>query len=110
MFAKFLPKIIRGYALDALDDNRIEPNGRDLRSDALDFVKKVGDSPTEVYSAIGLGDDARIRGNGAIGAALAVNEKLIHLCAFTNVGHPRGTGAADGRLRRITRQLQFDID
>jgi hypothetical protein len=110
---KLFPKLVRGYALDALDmmnkpDRMKSPDracpdfysdataGFDTREGSSDrhcspkqayvFLRRLISCRTEKFPAIGEGQDLRLSGGNITGAALVVGLRLIHLCAFRNGG------------------------
>jgi hypothetical protein len=92
LLRKLLPKIVRSYALDAIDPasfvphaaNRRRRNGGDgsLRVSAAMFLKNVAASPGKSIRALGLGEDVRIATSGVTAAALVHEERVVHLSAF----------------------------
>ncbi|MGH8687983.1 MAG: ARPP-1 family domain-containing protein, partial [Burkholderiales bacterium] len=62
-FARYLPKLVRGYALDAISS------------------KRVGAAGAERFAALGEGEDIRLSGEGLAGGALAAGGRLVHLAA-----------------------------
>ena len=92
--APYLPKLLRGYALDALDAERGRPD-RAVWADggksvalAERFLGALAGCRAQSYPAVGLGQDLRILGDGITGAALEVEGALVHLGAFA-VGQRR---------------------
>ncbi len=90
--ATLLPKLVRSYALDALD-SRYAGGNQDERSEeekdlqlerAMLFIASVGLAEATSHPAIGLGEDIRISNNAVTGAALTVDQRLVHLSAFPN--------------------------
>ncbi len=87
-----LPKLVRSYALDALDSRyagdstgeQSEEERNLLLERAMLFVASVGLAEATSHPAIGLGQDVRISNNAVTGAALTVDESLVHLSAFPN--------------------------
>jgi hypothetical protein len=84
----YLPKLLRGYGLDALDAERGRP-ARAMRADggesvalAERFLGSLAGCGVQAHPAAGLGQDLRIRGDGMTGAALEVDGVLVHLAAF----------------------------
>ena len=80
-FAGLLPKLTRSYALDALDkqgEEAIAPSQWAVDS----FLKAVAASKAEQFASIGIGEDARLSGEGMAGAALLVDNRVVHLSAF----------------------------
>ena len=90
--AQLLPKLVRSYALDALD-SRYAGGDQGEQSDeeqarmldrAMMYLASVGLAEATSHPAIGLGEDIRISNNAVTGAALIVDERVIHLSAFPN--------------------------
>lgn len=111
--ARLLPKLVRSYALDALDSRYAggrqeepseEEKGRLLDS-AMLFVASVGLAEGTSHTAIGLGEDVRISNHAVTGAALTVDRRLVNLSAFPNEeqasgddrGHQGGMTSASRR-------------
>ena len=79
-----LPKIVRGYAIDAIDRRLADARGsavRSVRPQAERFVASVSASAALTAPAVGLGSDVRLSGAGIIGAALTTDH-VLHLIAF----------------------------
>lgn len=76
-----LPKLVRSYALDALDSNfvTISDNAGKAADDFLTVVKSLETRP---FPAIGMGEDYRFAGDAIAGGALLNDGAVIHLCAF----------------------------
>jgi hypothetical protein len=79
---KSMRKIVESYGLDALDRGGERP-GR-ARRDPARFVASVSRTAVEKFPAVGVGDDLRLRSPRIVGAALAVDDELVHLLAFAN--------------------------
>jgi len=81
-FKKLLPKLLRSYALDALDTPHrlfIIP----CTAKGESFVSEVtNDTEIKTFSAIGDGTDIRLFGQAITGAALEASGSIVHLCAF----------------------------
>ena len=94
-FAKLLPKLVRSYALDAIeipgDHSPLPP-----ADSAVSFLRQVAGADVQEFPAVGLGKTLRLRANGIVGVGLWAEEALIHLAAFRNNGNgprnPSGTG------------------
>ena len=93
---KMYPKLLRSYALDAVEAQRSAPAGK---SDATEFLARVGNATPMTQPAIGMGKDVRLTGHGISGAALWAEQRYIHVCAFTT----NGSGATAGIRTRISR-------
>ena len=78
---KLLPKIVRGYALDAIDvdvPKTVSPKFREVRS----FLNDCAAAPAERFEADGEGEDLRLTGRNVTGAALVADGRIVHLFAF----------------------------
>ena len=80
--AKLLPKIIRSYALDAID-----PAVRGAESDGAEspeaLLQQVAGAKCHESKAVGEGADLRFENeNGLAGGALLARERIVHLVAF----------------------------
>jgi len=89
----YLPKLVRGYALDALDaelgqGRGMQAVGGESVALAERFLGALAGCGAQAYPAVGLGQDLRISGHGITGAALQVEEAFVHLGAF-EVGQRR---------------------
>jgi hypothetical protein len=87
-FSDLFPKLLRGYALDAIDTSgrQSEPLSKDGVSG---FLSSVAAAEAHVYTATGLGQDVRLAGEGVTGGALVAEERVLHLSAFVHVAAPR---------------------
>lgn len=106
-FRRLLPKLVRSYALDAMDAaatdvtlRRVDDAGRrngasdrrrhpaagtgSLRAAADLFLRLVAEADTKSVAAVGLGTDVRLVAPSLAGAALVHEERLVHLSAFAN--------------------------
>jgi hypothetical protein len=86
---RLLPKLVRSYALDALDEERAGEDSTHLASGTAGLAairaavrealeQAAGLSATR-HRAIGRGEDLRIKGEGLVGAALVADGALVHL-------------------------------
>ena len=96
---RLFPKLVRSYALDALDAPP-EQTGSPDRSIFSELMVRAAAATTFTQPAVGLGKDVRLSGGSVSGSALWAEERYIHICAFgTN-----GEGTAGPNLRtRMTR-------
>ena len=76
-----LPKLVRSYALDALDSNFVTISDNAGKA-ADDFLTVVRSLETRPFPAIGMGEDVRFAGDAIAGGALLNDGAVIHLCAF----------------------------
>jgi hypothetical protein len=91
-----LPKLVRSYALDAIEAPQAPAAAT---SGAAEFLARVGKSEPLTRPAVGMGEDVRLTGEGISGAALWGEQRYIHLCAFTT----NGTGRPSGFRTSISR-------
>ncbi|TXL71770.1 hypothetical protein FHP25_28275 [Vineibacter terrae] len=84
LLSHLFPKIVRGYALDALD--REEPGGAsDVALEPTEGLAALARSQATRHRAVGLGEDLRLTAPGLVGAGLIAGGKVIHLTAYPNV-------------------------
>jgi len=83
------PKLIRSYALDALDQSRDTVQSNDPWSPSA-FIDRLMASQPSVFPAVGDGEDVRFDGNEIAGAALVVSGELIHMSAFPKTSTRKG--------------------
>ena len=105
-FRAMLPKLVRSYAVDALE----HPDGKaydDAKQRARAFLERLGTADERQYPAVGLGTDIRLSAAGVVGGALVVDGDCVHMAAFATLqgsdsqGHERGRSfMASARLRR----------
>lgn len=107
---KLMPKLIRSYALDAIEERHAEA-ASSVRG-VQDFLQAVAVAPADSFEALGEGEDLRIRSNTIAGGALAARERVIHLCAFSQESEA-GSLDRSGRMRRASarrrNRANFDI-
>jgi ARG/rhodanese/phosphatase superfamily protein len=82
--AKLGPKLIRSWALDAIDYDAepgapAEPTQRQV----ADFLAVVSAAPSKRFKVVGLGEMARFIDGQITGGALVFDGRLIHVMAFS---------------------------
>ena len=83
---KLSPKLVRSYAMDALDHAR-EATGSLASPDLPNqFAGAVASSPTAAFPAAGEGEDVRLTGAAIAGAALVARGRAVHVTAFPQRG------------------------
>jgi hypothetical protein len=85
--AKLLPKLVRSYALEALEIEEIgeadAPKAVQFGIAQLgDFLKAVAAAETTTRPAVGLGEDVRFDGSEIEGGALVHGGQALHVSAF----------------------------
>ncbi len=80
--AKLWPKILRGYAIDALEAHDVK--GAALRrKHGVRWLRSALELREEPYESVGLGWDVRLSSPTTLGAALVVDGSPVHLTLFT---------------------------
>ena len=102
-FARFLPKLVRSYAIDALERRRADSEAPATGAEATAFLDHLSNAPFEDYPGVGLGRDAGAVANGLIAGALVVDDAVAHLTAFSELGG-RQTESDPGRRYSSYRQ------
>ena len=93
--AAYLPKLVKSYALDALDVQREVPPM--VESETIrQFLKQLGAATQERYPASGAGEDVRLEGEVITGGALEHVGKLVHLAAFRTAPRNRAASGEHG--------------
>jgi hypothetical protein len=77
---KSMRKVVESYGLDALD--RREVPSPWARRDPKRFLRAVCRTGAKSFPAVGLGEDVRLESARVAGAALVVNEEVVHLLAY----------------------------
>ena len=85
-----LPKLVRSYALDAIEAAKAAPATTDA---AKEFIRRIGMAEPLTRPAVGIGEDVRLNGDGISGAALWAEQRFVHVCAFSTCG-----GASQGEF------------
>jgi hypothetical protein len=89
---KLLPKLVRSYAVDAIDmANGSAPSERDRRTPVRTtiahlvpgFLAAIAAASQQRAAAVGLGEDVRVSSSGLVGAALVVDGQVLHLSGFS---------------------------
>lgn len=83
VFAYYLQKIIRSYAVEALSNvtsNYVEPAGREQ---VANLISGISSATPETFAAIGCGEDVRVDSDAVTGAALVADGSIVHLVGFS---------------------------
>lgn len=82
IFAELQPKLVRSYALDAIEAGH-RPFTVPNRQSGIQFLESVKRISDVVESpAVGLGHELRFGGQSVIGSALCRGERVVHLSAL----------------------------
>jgi len=79
--ASMLPKLIRSFAIDALESSRRHEQ-HIAAEPAAHFLDRLAAAPFDSYPGVGLGTDVRLSAPLVAGGGLIHDSKLIHLVAF----------------------------
>ena len=80
-FSRYLEKLVRAYALDAIETQAREPR-IPSDTDAQAFLDLIWATHAQRFPALGEGEDIRLAGAGLAGGALLAAGRLVHLAAF----------------------------
>jgi hypothetical protein len=105
-----LPKLVRAYALDAIDSPTDQPSGASTDEDTKSFLDVLRAAEIVEMPAVGIGSDLRFKSGEIAGGALLADGSLLHLFAFRldKTGQTAGSGDPSliERLFRGRRQPQ----
>jgi hypothetical protein len=93
--ARLLPKLVRGCAIDALEEFRAEAPAP-ARPEVEALLRRVAGATATSFPAVGLGEDLRLQAPGLSGGALAADGAMLHLCAFNLPEEENRQPANDG--------------
>jgi hypothetical protein len=85
-FAKFFPKLVKSYALDAIDWRQDSGETQAKVESARQFLGAIGKALGESYPSLGLGENLRFHDSFVTGAGLVHGGKVLHLSAFSHNG------------------------
>ncbi len=98
-FSRFFQRLVRSYALDALDWMEGEPLRSVAAGKARAFLESAGKARAETRSSLGLGQDLRLESVSVSGTALNVDGLLLHLSMFKK---ERGNNPKQGEYQRFS--------
>ena len=81
-FSKVFKKLLKSYALDAIDWYEPDKEHKALKSEVTKFQKAALAASTEGRASVGLGTDFRMESKKVTGFALALDEQLLHISIF----------------------------
>jgi hypothetical protein len=98
-YSKVHPKIVRSFALDALEKKR--PDAQPFAEErARSFLVDVSMASMEDFDALGKGRDVRVTAKDINGGALVDADRVVHLCVF------RTEEGSDGQKKTSTRLIR----
>jgi hypothetical protein len=81
-FKRFFDKLVKSYALDALDSHDISRKESVPPDKARRFIASALKSKGERHHSIGLGENITFESRTVSGAALVKGDRVLHLSAF----------------------------
>ena len=104
IFSKLLPKLVRSYALDAIE-TRTKDKKSTSGNEAQRFIDILSAVETQKFSAVGLGEDLRLKSQMIAGGALANEGRIVHLGAFPLISEASENGPTyRSRMMRASRR------
>jgi len=95
-FARYLERLVESYAVDAMRSEKRRSTGAPLEKAIKGFLEQVRQTDGEAYASIGVGEDLRLSGESLAGGALLVEDRVVHLAAFS-----LEKGKDEGRVPRF---------
>ena len=99
---KLMPKLIRSFALDAIELKTKEPYQPKIE-DAEDLLRKSAAANITTHPGVGEGDNIRLQSEEVVGGALVLDNKVIHLSVFKNDDLSRSENPHRDRGSRVRR-------
>jgi len=87
---RFLPKLVRSYALEAVDCS-IEKYPPASGRAWAEFIASICKAHVFSDKGLGLGTDVRFNGDDVVGGALWVENRYVHICAFSRSSNRCGS-------------------
>jgi len=100
-------KLVRSYALDALEGEAALAVTREQAEEALERVRKAH---CEVYPSLALGEDVRFEGEGVVGGGLVYQERPVHANLFFTDGQEAVAEKRRMRARRRAPELEVSSE
>jgi hypothetical protein len=98
-FEKVFEKLVESYALDAIDTPESKKDTKIERDQATKFVHSPTTCKAEPHPSVGLGTDCRLESKTTTGFALAHDDQILHLSAFSR----KGVSSKDKSFTRMIR-------
>jgi hypothetical protein len=84
--AKLWPKLVRSYAIDALD-GPAQPADPLAAAAVADWLRAAARAEAKPFPSPGLGEDVRLQGTGIVGAGLVVDGRPVHVQVFAEMAN-----------------------
>ncbi len=102
-FSKVFKKLVKSYALDAIDWFDPEKEYKGLKGEVTKFMKASRTARVESHESVGLGTDYRMESSKITGFSLALDNQILHLSIFAREnGRDRQESAS--RIQRFSRR------
>ena len=85
-FGKVFEKLVESYALDAIDTSESKKSPKIEKDQATKFLQSPATCKVEPHPSVGLGTDCRLESKKITGFALAHDDQILHLSAFSRKG------------------------
>ena len=95
-FEKVFDKLVESYALDAIDTPESQKGSKIDRDQAATFLQSPATCKVEPHASVGLGTDCRLESKIITGFALAHDDQILHLSAFSR----KGMGSSEKSFQR----------
>lgn len=99
VFEKIFPKLVRGYAMDAISTIKNEPI-EDPNNLGQQFIEEICKIESNSYKSVGLGEDCRFASPLISGNALVYNDEIIHFAGLQKFMEDDNIGFEDTRFIR----------
>jgi hypothetical protein len=105
-FSAVFEKLVRSYALDAIDWFEPDAEFKTLKGDVTRFIETAAGSDIESRPSVGLGDDGRLVAETLTGFFLSVDHRLLHLSVFGSQNSPK-RGRDASRMERFSERRRL---
>ena len=100
-FSRFFNKLVKSYALDALDNIKTQKEDSVPPEKARHFIQSIVKSKKESHPSIGLGETVVSESRFVSGAALVEEDRVLHLSVFKK---DHGHGSDRVQYRRFSQR------
>jgi hypothetical protein len=97
------PKLLRSYAMDALDSPEAAPVAREGAARLFELAREAR---AETYPSIALGEDVRFEGQELVGGGLVYDETPVHISLFGATGAPASRSSTMARASQRRQAYQ----
>ena len=104
-FSSVFRKLIRSYALDAIDWFKEEKEFKVLKSKVTNFLKDASKANIETQKSVGEGIDCRLETIKLTGFALCHEDQIPHMSVFGKSDN----GMGNSRMQRFSQRRQYTV-